>query len=137
MGRVGSAGESPRASGNAMGGPREARISFSVDMDRQGNVLVVAPHGRITELVSHELEGQILDLIEQGVVTVIVDLDDVPYISSAGLGALMLAYKEARKKDGDLRLARCQPLVRQILETTKLTKLFGVYATVKSALAAG
>ena len=114
----------------------EAQPLLSLDVDRRGDAVLVSPHGRITELVSHEMEQQLVGLIERGSVRIVLDLDDVPFISSAGLGALMLTHKEARKKDGCVRLARPQPLVRQILETTKLTKLFGLYASVEDALAA-
>jgi anti-anti-sigma regulatory factor len=47
----------------------------------------------------------------------------------------MVAHKEARKVGGGVRVARPQPLVRQILEITKLTKLFGRYDSVEDALA--
>ena len=136
MGRVGGAKPPQPGARERAGGFMEAQPLLSLDVDRRGSAVLVSPHGRITELVSHELERQLLGLIEGGSVRIVMDLYDVPFISSAGLGALMLAHKEARKNDGRVCLARPQPLVRQILETTKLTKLFGLYTSVEDALTA-
>jgi anti-anti-sigma regulatory factor len=48
----------------------------------------------------------------------------------------MVAHKRVRPNGGYVRVAGPNPLVRQILEITKLTKLFGGYATVEEAMRA-
>jgi anti-anti-sigma factor len=57
-------------------------------------------------------------------------------VTSGCLGALMVAHKRVRSHGGYIRLIGPQPLVRSILEITKLTKLFGIYRTTQAALAA-
>jgi len=108
----------------------------STEVSRRGDVAILTLHGRITESETRPVEKQLLDLCEEGVVKLVMDVSDVPLISSAGLGALMVAYKEGKTRGGFVRLVGAQPLVRQILETTKLTKLFGLYDSIDEALAA-
>ena len=64
----------------------------------------------------------------------VVNFADVPFITSTCLGVLMLAHKRVRDEGGFIRIAAAQPLVRQILEITKLTRLFGLYDSVEAAL---
>ena len=107
-----------------------------LDVDRRGDVLVASFHGRLTELEASRMEKELLGLMADDVRCLVVDINDVPFISSAGLGAFMVAYKEGKARGGCFHLVGAQPLVRQVLETTKLTKLFGLYDSVEDALAA-
>ena len=106
-----------------------------IAMERRGDICIVRPRGRIAEREALLLEKEFLAAIEDGAKSVVVDLSDVPMIASAGLGALMVAHKQCRS-GGGVCLVDPQPLVRQVLEITKLTKLFKVHATLDDALAA-
>lgn len=114
----------------------ERQTVIILDVERRGEAAVVIPRGRISETVVHQLERELTRSLEQGASVIVLDMGEVPYVTSTCLGALMLAHKRARKAGGGLRVARPQPLVRQILEVTKLFKLFGVYDSVEEALAA-
>jgi len=108
-----------------------------IEMERHGDVCIARLRGRIAEREAALLEEELLAAVEDGATSVVVDLSDVPMIASAGLGALMMAHKQCRAKGGSVRLVGPQPLVRQVLEITKLTKLFQIHATLADALAAG
>jgi len=105
-----------------------------LDVNRQGDAVIVTPHGRISEIEAHELERELLRHVEAGVIRLVLDLHDVPFLTSSSLGAFMLAHKRVHEQGGYVRLVRPQPLVRQIIETTKLTKLFGIYGSAEEAL---
>jgi len=107
-----------------------------IAMERRGDICIARPRGRIAEPEALLLEKECLAAIEDGAKSVVVDLSDVPMLSSAGLGALMVAHKQCRPAGGGVCLVDPQPLVRQVLEITKLTKLFKVHATLDDALAA-
>jgi anti-sigma B factor antagonist len=66
---------------------------------------------------------------------VVVDLGDVGFMDSAGLGALVGILKRLASRGGDLRLARPRPSVKLVLEITRANKIFGIFATVAEALA--
>jgi anti-anti-sigma factor len=107
---------------------------LSYEVEPRGDKHLLTLHGRIGEMEAHQLQRELLTLIEQGARRIILDLTDVPFITSSCLGALMVAHKRLRAEEGSMRIAGAQPLVRQILEITKLFKLFGRYDSVQAAL---
>lgn len=59
-------------------------------------------------------------------VTVIVDLSEVPYIDSAGLGSLVMAQVSYQRGGRQLALAGVNERVRTLLKMTKVEQLFGI-----------
>ena len=108
----------------------------SLEVERRGDVCLVSPHGRIGEAEAYAFQRELLALVDQGATKIILDLSDVSFVTSSFLGALMIVHKRVRQRGGYVRVASPQPLVRSILEITKLTKLFGSYRTTREALAA-
>ena len=114
----------------------DADSGITLEIERKDAVAVVTVHGRLAQMAEGKLEHDLFHQIEQGVRTLVIDLSDVPFITSSGLGVFMAAYKQVVGDGGSVRLVQPQPLVRQILDTTKLTKLFRLYDSVEDALAA-
>lgn len=88
---------------------------------------------RIDAHNSGELKEYILHLIEQGEVKVIVQLEQVRFIDSSGLGALLSGYKNAAAKSGKLALACCKQQVLSMFELTRLNRVFEIYADLNEA----
>jgi anti-sigma B factor antagonist len=65
--------------------------------------------------------------------SIIVDLADLEFIDSSGLGVLVRAMKRIRESGGDLSLAAPQQQVRRILNITGLVHVFSVYTNVEQA----
>jgi anti-sigma B factor antagonist len=68
--------------------------------------------------------------------TMILDLSDVPYIDSVGLGSLVAAYVSHQKKGRCLVLTGVKPRVRRIMEITKVTEFFVTFGTTWEAVEA-
>jgi anti-sigma B factor antagonist len=66
----------------------------------------------------------------------IIDFSGVPYIDSAGLGALVAAYVGAQKTARKLAFSGMNTQVRALIDMTHVSKLFKSYATIKDADAA-
>ena len=65
---------------------------------------------------------------------VVLDLGDVTYIDSGGLGTLVALYASARKIGGDIRLARVGHRATEVLNLTKLITLFEVFDKTETAI---
>jgi anti-anti-sigma factor len=113
-----------------------ARISMTVGVERRDEIAIITPVGRISEMEVHQLSAELTGLAEDGVVRMVLDFAEVEFVTSACLGVLMAAHKLCRGAGGWLHVARPQPLVRQILEITKLVRLFGIYDSVDEAATA-
>jgi anti-anti-sigma factor len=89
--------------------------------------------GRIDANTAPVIEQKLLSLISEGTRKLITDLSEVWFISSAGLKALLVALKEAKREKGDLLLAGVQAEVREVLELTGFSTIFKVYACAEDA----
>jgi anti-sigma B factor antagonist len=69
-------------------------------------------------------------------ITMILDLSDVPYIDSVGLGSLVAAYVSHQKDGRCLVLTGVKPRVEKILEITKVKDIFVIFATTWEAVEA-
>ena len=108
-----------------------------IDVVSTEGITVVRPEGdRLDIEVASEFRAMLLSLIEQGQRRLVVDLADVAFIDSSGLGALVSALKTLKRSDngGDVRLARVQAPVVSLLEIIRLNRVFTTYATVEQAV---
>ena len=101
-----------------------------------GDVLVIQCHGRIvTGNEVFTLHAQVADSIDK-YGDVVLQLDQVEFVDSSGLGALMRLVQAARAKGGDLKLSGVPPKVRKVLQLTNLLAQFETYDTVEEAITA-
>jgi anti-sigma B factor antagonist len=102
----------------------------------QGATVVRPTTDRLDIEVAAEFRGMLLSLIDQGHRQLIVDLVDVTFIDSSGLGALVSALKTLKRGSGsgDVRLARVQPPVVALLEIIRLNRVFTSYVSVEQAI---
>lgn len=82
---------------------------------------------RIDAHNSGELKTYLLQLIESGETRIVVQLANVRFIDSSGLGALLSANKQIALKSGKLVLANIQKQVLSMFELTRLNRVFEIY----------
>jgi len=108
---------------------------LAIEVRRVAQAAVVRVRGSSGMLEAGRLTDELLGLAEQAVPVIILDLSDLEFISSAGLGAILRARTALHACRGALRLVHPRPLVRKLLDTTRLTSVLPVFCTVEEALA--
>jgi anti-anti-sigma factor len=108
---------------------------FQMLIDDRGEAAVVRLVGSISMNVCERLQADLLRLVERPVRKLILDLSQLRFICSLGLGALVAAHLRSRHHDGAVRLVAPDPSIRALLEITKLVKLFPPYDSVEAAIA--
>jgi anti-sigma B factor antagonist len=83
---------------------------------------------------SQEFKEKLLRLPEGGG-AVVVDLSEVRFVDSSGLGVLLSGHKNARLRDGRFALVGVQARVQSMFELTRLHRVFEIHSTVDDALA--
>jgi anti-sigma B factor antagonist len=102
------------------------------------NVTIVDVTGDITLYSSPEVRKILLDLIKQKhVPRVVVNLEKVPYIDSAGVASLVEGLKLSRDMKSGFALYGLSRSTREVLELTRLLKVFEVHNTEEEALRGG
>lgn len=83
---------------------------------------------------SEELKVEMNRLFEGGTKELVIDLTQVLFIDSSGLGALVSGYKNASILHGSLKLSSLQSQVKSMFELTRLHRVFDIFTTVDDAL---
>jgi anti-anti-sigma factor len=102
--------------------------------DRPGEVLVLAPRGRVDTTTSAGLEERLLSGVAEGERRLVLDLAEVEYISSAGLRVLLRLAKKMQVTGGQLVLCGLGDSVRQVFELAGFLPLFTIEADRERAL---
>jgi len=102
-----------------------------------GEVVILTLHGRLVlEEVEAELRERFDAVIERGHVKVVVNLHDVAYVDSAGLGFLVSKYVSLHRRGGDIKLVQVTPRVAHVLAITRLNRVFPAFASDDEAVEA-
>src|ERR1700689_925438 len=101
-----------------------------------GDGLIVQCHGRIVAgnevFTLHSFVGD--SIVKYG--DVVLQLDQVEFVDSSGLGALVRLMQSAPSKGGDLKLSGLPPKIRKTMEMTNLLPQFETYESVEEAITA-
>jgi len=97
---------------------------------------VVAAAGEIDVAAAPMLRERLVDLISSGSHQVVLDLENVDFIDSTGLGVLVGAVRRARAEDGDLRIVCTNSRLLRIFGITGLDEVFTIDASVDGAISA-
>jgi anti-sigma B factor antagonist len=109
---------------------------MEIEIFTRSAATVVKPLGsRLDIQIATEFGAELLQLINNGQHRVVIDLSDVDFIDSSGLGALVSALKKVKTLEtaGDVRLANVRPPVMSLLEIIRLHRVFSSYASVDEA----
>ncbi len=92
--------------------------------------------GRFDTLAAQDFEQQLMSIIDEGAVSLIIDCQNMDYISSSILRVFLLALKTIRRKSGKIVLTNLQDHIREVFDISGFLDLFEIYSTREDALAA-
>src|SRR5271157_2234552 len=99
-------------------------------------VSVVALDGRIVlGEESNALREKVKSLIAAGKKKIILNMDNITFIDSAGLGTLVAAHHSVKSQGASMRLCHLGSKFQEVLQITKLMTIFEVYNTEAEAVA--
>ena len=106
-------------------------------MDREvDGVSVVTLDGRIVlGDESNALRVKLKSLIAEGKKQIVLNMDNIKYIDSSGLGTLVAAHWSAKTQGASLRLCHLGSKFQEVLQITKLLTVFDVYNSEAEAVA--
>jgi anti-sigma B factor antagonist len=111
---------------------------MDISTRQAGNATVVDVVGDITLYNSPQMRKVLLDLLkEKRVARVIVNLKSVRYIDSAGVASLVEGLKVSRDLKSGFALYGLSRMTREVLELTRLIKVFEVHENEEDALRGG
>jgi len=110
-------------------------MSASVSIRHDGRVAIIDLAGRITlNEGAGSIRSSVKTVVEGGHQNILLNMSEVSYIDSAGLGEMSSAYITVSRLGGRLKLCSPQPKVHSMLQVTRLYTLFVSFADERSAL---
>ncbi len=110
-------------------------MSLKANVRQSGDVSVVDLAGRITLGEGSGLvRSTIKELVNSGHKNILLNLKDVSYLDSAGLGELVGAYASVTNAEGNIKLLNPQAKVHDLLQITKLYTVFQAFDDEQEAL---
>jgi anti-sigma B factor antagonist len=108
---------------------------LSIETDNTQSVSVMKVKGRVDSDTAPELDDALTKLLQDNKNKIVLNLQAVDYMSSAGLRAMVKAYQSANKSGGDVRLAAVSEPIEVILRTVGMMQMLKMYATDQEAMA--
>jgi anti-sigma B factor antagonist len=110
---------------------------MDIAVRKSGDVTVVDFKGRLAVGVSDTLLPKVVkEILEEGSKKILLNLSEMDYIDSNGLGELVQSYRESQRAGASLRLLKPQDRVAKTLRLTNLLPMFSVYESEEEALRA-
>ena len=92
------------------------------------NVEVLQPSGILNNVRGNQLRDEVNEILTAGIDIVLIDLKDVKFIDSSGLGALVAAMKMVQTAGGKIFFCSINDQVRMLFELTQLSRILEKFA---------
>ena len=110
-------------------------MALTIRTRRVGNVAIVDLNGKVTLGENTGiLRDELRSLLAQGNKNIVLNMKDVSYVDSAGLGELVGAYTTATNQGGAVKLLHLQGKMKDLMQITKLHTIFATFDNEQTAL---
>ena len=108
---------------------------LTINQRQEGDVTILDLSGRITIGEGSVLLRQtVKDLLESGKKKILLNLGDVSYVDSSGIGELVSSYTTTSNRGGQLKLLNLGKKIKDLLMITKLLTVFQTYEDEQTAI---
>ena len=108
---------------------------MNVEASYSGNTAVASVSGRVDSANAKDFDQALRDIIDRGSTSLVVDCNDLKYMSSAGLRVLLIAIRKTNAAGGGLALCRVPEHIREVLEVSGFVRLTSIHDSAEAAAA--
>jgi anti-anti-sigma factor len=101
----------------------------------RSDAIIVHVGGEIDSQSAEQFREDLVSLITGDVRHLVLNLSDLSYINSSGLGALVAAYKRVRSLDGSVRLCHVRGAIAEVMKLIRLHTIVDIFDTEEAACA--
>jgi anti-sigma B factor antagonist len=102
-------------------------VDLKIDVNSKDGVVMMKLNGEVDVYTAPKLKSRLIDLVDQGQFKIVVDLEEVDFMDSSGLGVLVGGLKRVRSHDGAIALVCTQENILKIFRITGLVKVFPIF----------
>lgn len=108
--------------------------NFSVTIRQAGPISLLDVSGRLTSFETGALRESISRLLKQDRKNIVLNLSELQYLDSSGIGELARVYVSVVKEGGQMKVVGLSPKVEEILKITQLYQVFPEFPSEEAAL---
>ena len=101
---------------------------------KNGDVYIIDVTGEMDLYNSYKLKELVMKMLEKNVKNFVINLEQVDYIDSSGIGALIYICSTIKKMNLNLAIANIHGSVKKVIELTKLMEYFPIANSIEEAL---
>ncbi|WP_338470869.1 anti-sigma factor antagonist [Niallia sp. XMNu-256] len=101
---------------------------FKIDKQQNDNEILIHVAGEIDAYTAPKLREELLPLAEGGNKVMVVNLKDVTYLDSTGLGVFVGIFKQLKENNGELKLIELSNRLKRLFEITGLSNILNISA---------
>ena len=109
---------------------------MQIDTRKVYDVLVVDMVGKLDTTTSGEAGDRMVSIAQGDAKEVVLNLENLDYVSSAGLRVILRASKLLQGRNGELKICHANGVMHEVLETSGFNSLLRIYDSEKEAVAA-
>jgi anti-sigma B factor antagonist len=107
---------------------------MKMTVTRKDGILIITPQvKRIDASIATDFKSKLVEFLDNGDKVIVLNLSEVDFIDSSGLGALVLILRKIGA-DGRIKLCKLKEGVKSIFELTRLDKVFEIHKSEEGAL---
>jgi len=106
---------------------------MQITQSKNQSIDIIALQGKLDAGTAPALEQKLMAMIDQGSKQLVINLEGLQYISSAGLRVLLMTAKKMKGASGKLALCGLQENVKEIFDLAGFTTIFSIYASASEA----
>ncbi len=99
------------------------------NVDELGDVKAVRISGNLDTQASPVAQEQLIQLIDNGSTKILIDFENLNYISSSGLRMLLVAVKKLKSAGGEMRICNANKMVQEVFEVSGFSDILSVYTS--------
>ena len=107
---------------------------MQINQKEEKGIHILSLDGRFDAHSAGDIEKELNLAISKGARKLLLDMDSVEYISSAGLRVLLAVAKKLKKEEGEIKLCCLKPYVKEVFDIAGFTQIFKIYDTTEEAI---
>ncbi len=108
-------------------------MDLRIESSKRDGTAILGLRGEVDVYTAPKLKSSLIDLVDEGSYDIVVDLSEVDFIDSSGLGVLVGGLKRVKSHEGSISLVCSQENILKIFRITGLNKVFPIYSSLEEA----
>lgn len=107
---------------------------MTIKLKKNNNIYVIELDGELDLYNAYKVKTLYAKMVEKGIHSIILDLENLDYLDSSGLGSIIYIFSDLKKHDGKMSICHLNGSPKNLIQMTRLDKLFLIADTIEESI---